>query len=100
MSGGSYDYAFRWVDDMAERLSRKDQTPLRRAFAAHLKLVAKAMHNIEWVDSGDYGEGEDLAAMQAAMGDSAQAELAVTVNDARDVLAQLQRALAKVEGGE
>ena len=50
MSGGSYDYAYLKVVDMAESLSSKNNSPLRRAFGKHLKLVAKAMHDIEWVE--------------------------------------------------
>ena len=53
MSGGSYDYAFRYVDEMADSLHGVNTDPLRRAFAAHLRLVAKAMRDVEWQDSCD-----------------------------------------------
>lgn len=39
----------------------------RKAFAAHLKLVAKALHDIEWVDSADFGEGDENAAIRACL---------------------------------
>jgi len=88
MSGGSYDYAFRYVDDMADRLSSKTQTPLRRAFAAHMKLVAKAMHDIEWEDRCD--GADDVGSMREAMGQACDsAELSVLIEDAiaaRDAL--------------
>lgn len=45
---------------------RRD-TPQRRAFAAHLELVAKALHDIEWVDSCDYGPGDENAAIMACI---------------------------------
>jgi hypothetical protein len=33
-------------------------TPERRAFRKHLDLVAKALHEIEWADSGDTEPGD------------------------------------------
>jgi hypothetical protein len=82
MSGGSYNYAFRHVEDFADeveqkanRANREDQwgdthprwdTPSRRAFVAHLRLVATAMRAIEWEDSGD-GADED-GAIAAVLG--------------------------------
>ena len=54
MSGGSYDYLYHKVEEVADQLDG-DRSPLRRAFAEHLHKVAKALHDIEWVDSGDYG---------------------------------------------
>lgn len=49
----------------------------RRAFAAHLAKVAKALHDIEWVDSGDYGQGDDIEAIRACLGDGAVLEAAI-----------------------
>ena len=42
-------------------------TPEREAFAKHLKLVAKALHDIEWVDSADYGPGDENEAIRACL---------------------------------
>lgn len=67
MSGGSYNYAYRHVEDMALTLSRK-KSPIHNAFGKHLLLVAKAMHDIEWVDSGDYGEDRDVEAIRNVLG--------------------------------
>ncbi len=64
MSGGSYNYAYLWVEDMADELGGDE---LRDAFAAHLKLVAKAMQDIEWVESGDYGAGDGREAILAVL---------------------------------
>lgn len=63
MSGGSMDYLHQRVGEASFNLS----TPLRRAFRAHLSLVAKALHDIEWVDSGDYGKGDEEAAIRAVL---------------------------------
>ena len=37
---------------------------LRAWFVEHLKLVSTAMHDIEWVDSGDYGPGDEVEALE------------------------------------
>lgn len=69
MSGGSHNYAFIHVDQFADEISR-DPDPLRRAFAKHLSKVAVAMRDIEWVDSGDYGAGDDAHAIQCCLGEN------------------------------
>lgn len=64
MSGGSMDYLYsrvRYAD------FRRD-TPLRRVFAEHLDQVADALHDIEWVDSSDYGPGDEDAAIRRCLG--------------------------------
>lgn len=57
MSGGSMNYICHKlsmeIDNM--RLS----SPLRRAFYDHIQDVIKALHAIEWVDSGDTAEGTE-----------------------------------------
>lgn len=68
MSGGSYDYAFRRVENFIETMDLHEMTTLRLQFQEHLKLVAKAMHHIEWYDSGDYGQREENAAIEKCLG--------------------------------
>lgn len=59
MSGGSYDYAYSRVRDMAvEVRARHPMCPKRLAFAAHLSKVADAMWAVEWEDSGDGADRE------------------------------------------
>lgn len=65
MSGGSYDYACFKIDNMVDELRHTESNPRRAAFKKLLGLVAKAMHDIEWVDSCDYGKGDDHAAIDA-----------------------------------
>lgn len=88
MSGGSYDYAFHRVNDMAHQLAASPDVT-RRAFAAHLLLVAEAMHDVEWVDSCDYAPGDEYDSIQAVIGaaevDQAARDLAIQT--ARSVLA-------------
>lgn len=76
MSGGRYSYAYARVEEMAGSLEG-GADPLRRAFAAHLKRVAKAMHDVEWVDSGDYGAGAEREAVLAVVTREELAESAV-----------------------
>lgn len=64
MSGGSMNYLYSKVLHDSEFPL---DTPERIAFAEHLKLVAKALHDIEWVDSGDYGPGDESAAILACL---------------------------------
>ena len=66
MSGGSYDYAYQKVDDFAYRLEERN-SPLYQSFAKHLHLVAKAMHDIEWVESEDYAVGDDTESIKAVL---------------------------------
>ncbi len=69
MSGGSHDFRYREIEQEAEDL-RKSNITLRKAFASHLDLVAKAMHAIEWVDSGDFSPGEEKEAILACINPS------------------------------
>ncbi|HAM41672.1 MAG TPA: hypothetical protein DCP69_10135 [Candidatus Omnitrophica bacterium] len=93
MSGGSYDYAYSQVERFRDQFR---QTSLeRRAFARVLTQVAKAMHDIEWVDDGDYGEGEELPALRALLtpsriADAALAELEAAITEAQRVSAMLR----------
>lgn len=64
MSGGSYDYAYGRVEDMADSLALKNN-PRRESFKKLLKLVSQAMHDIEWVDSCDYSPGNENEAIDA-----------------------------------
>ena len=64
MSGGSLDYVCYKLDDAIEVIERRATTVLQKAFAAHLKDVSKALHDLEWVFSGDYGDGDDVEALR------------------------------------
>ena len=88
MSGGSYNYTYSQVQDMAEELQRS-RSPMRRTFGNHLLKVAEALHDIEWVDSGDYGDGDDLKAIQAVLG-AENMETSMLVEVKRDIEEQLK----------
>lgn len=111
MSGGSYDYAFGRIDDLADQIRENagcrnlnGEAPddygsppsLRRAFAAHLRKVARAAQAIEWNDSGD-GDRDEQRLIRAciAPGD----ELKEATERARDTLTELSAVLARTEKG-
>lgn len=88
MSGGSMRYLYSRV------LHESDfacDTPEREAFAAHLRLVAQALHDIEWVDSGDFGPGDENAAIRACLDEPLReaARMALAVLDDHVELAHL-----------
>ena len=91
MSGGSWDYLCWKMEDAADSLTHSGN-PLRRAFGKKMKLYADAMHDIEWVDSGDFGEGDDEAAIKKALGESAN-ELVMTelIEEANEVIDKLEK---------
>lgn len=89
MSGGSYDYFYSRVEEIANRIEAK--TTARRAFAAHLRLVAQALHDIEWVDSSDYAPGDEDAAILRVVGPAAI--LRTAVEDAERARAELDAAI-------
>src|SRR5438105_3154618 len=93
MSGGSYNYFYSQLEQMKMRPS----TPLRRAFIEHLKLIATALHDIEWVDSGDYGDGDEDAAIRACLEPGCELrQLIVEAKAAGDALAKGLSAARKI----
>jgi len=64
MSGGNYDYICYKVDTFIDELKTNDD-PRRLAFKELMVLVSKALHDIEWTDSGDYGDDADHKAIDA-----------------------------------
>jgi len=89
MSGGSMDYLYSRVSDAEFKIN----TIERKAFAKHLKLIAEALHDIEWVDSGDYGEGDENAAIRACLESGVLLETAVEEADTagKNLRAELER---------
>lgn len=66
MSGGSWEYVYERFEDVAARL-RSESDPRRRALGRVVAKMAKAMHDIEWVDSSDFGKGDEIAAIDAVI---------------------------------
>lgn len=96
MSGGCYDYGFRKIYDLADSIPAT--TPLRKAFKTHLSKVAKACHDIEWVDSGDYGTGfENESIRDCFSSDVNTAVLSELLADAKAILEELSTVIREIE---
>lgn len=100
MSGGSWDYIYGRFEETAERL-RAERDPLRRALGDRIALIAAAMRDIEWVDSGDYGKGDDVEAIRKALGEGGDAEvMRLLIDDAKKAGEALNAAIAAAEATE
>ena len=57
MSGGSYNYKYREIEELADMLDpRSDEyKEIRERMAEALRQIAVQCHDIEWIDSSDYG---------------------------------------------
>jgi len=53
MSGGSLDYMYLKVEDVAGQIKERAENGLQQAFAEYLFDVAKALHDLEWHYSRD-----------------------------------------------
>jgi len=95
MSGGSMDYLYRHVEDaFISESEHPEANALRAAFRAHLELVAKALHDIEWVDSYDYGPGDECEAIRACFATSlADGVLATAIASAEKERGMLDAAI-------
>jgi hypothetical protein len=96
MSGGALDYAFHGIDNLAYDVARRAETPLHRAFAAHLKKVAEAAHDLEWVWSADKSPGDEVAAIEAVLSPTAVLEQCIA--DAEKARDELIAILERVNG--
>jgi len=96
MSGGSYDYAYGRIHDLADAI--RLTTALRKAFKKHLHEVADACHAIEWVDSGDCGPGDEDEAIRKALGRNGPALiLAEALTEALQAQKDLNAAIAEMK---
>lgn len=66
MSGGSWEYFYCKMEEVAVRLLY-DKNIKRRAFGKLMKNCAVAMHDIEWVDSGDCSKGNEMKAIDKCL---------------------------------
>lgn len=62
MSGGSHDYAYTKLNDVADsfdvRREKVEHTEARKKVADILRYMSDICYDIEWIDSGDYGEDD------------------------------------------
>lgn len=67
MSGGDLDYISFKLNRTIEELNERRLSPIHRAFIIHMHKVSKALHDIEWVLSGDMSPGDDLEAIKSVI---------------------------------
>ena len=91
MSGGSLDYVCYKLDDAIDTIEKRATTVLQKAFAKHLKDVAKALHDLEWVYSGDYSEGQEVESLRKVI--NKEMELKAATEQAEFALKQLKDVL-------
>lgn len=97
MSGGSYEYLCFKMQEAALKLMKRDQSAYRKAFGELMMKCSKAMHDIEWVDSADLSEGDDLKSIMNCIAFSDV--LKATTKDAEKVSSELDELirLSKIE---
>jgi len=69
MNRSSEDYLCFKIADLADEMG-KDNLSYRRSFSTHLLSVAKALHAIEYVQSGQNPEGSERSAIQECINPS------------------------------
>ena len=87
------NYFYFEVDRFIESKLLDANSPRRRAFVEHLKLVSKALHDIEWVDSGDSVPGSEDEAIDAVL--STGQVLEHLVKEAEEKILELEVYTAK-----
>ena len=95
MSGGSYDYLYYKIEDAGRILSNKSQPLYRQAFGHLLIKVAAAMHDVEWVDSGDYCTGDDEKAIMECI--LPELLMKVSVEQAETIMEQLKQQIKQAK---
>lgn len=89
MSGGSWNYLYDRVHDAAIRL-RESSNPRRYAMSQHVERLAVALRAIEWVDSCDYGPGDDNAAIDAFLAGFGDARMQAESAASRKIAEQIK----------
>jgi len=84
------NYVYCNVEDAASILCCRNSNPLFVAFGKHLHKVANALHDIEWVLSGDGAEDVD-ASIRAVI--SPSDELSSATESAEQALSVLQKSI-------
>jgi hypothetical protein len=97
MSGGSWNYLFLQIEEAAHGLMSSKE-PERIAFGRLMERCAKAMHEIEWVDSGDRSSPDDTNAIREALGqDADKLIMAELVLQAQGIFEQMKRLGVKID---
>jgi hypothetical protein len=95
MSGGSLDYICFKVEVASSSIRERATCPEHIAFANHLDNVSAALHDIEWVLSGDTGLGDEIPAIMECIAPSDV--LDVAIDEAKIAAERLEKALETVK---
>jgi translation initiation factor 2 alpha subunit (eIF-2alpha) len=93
MSGGALDYACYKVQNIIDMIP--SDTILRSAFKKHLENVAEALHDLEWVLSRDYADGDEIKAIEKVLYRGSVVEktaieaLELKIKEAQEILSKL-----------
>lgn len=91
MSGGAYDYFFAKIDDYADEVRIKN-CPYRQSFVNLLRKVSEAAYKIEWVDSGDCSEGDEIEAIKECFGVDADLKIKSDAYDKiKDMIEKMEK---------
>lgn len=90
MSGGSWEYFYCKLDEVADRLLC-DRDMKRKAFGKLMKNCAEAMHDIEWVDSADCSPGDEMKAIDKCLKFDARANMKELIAEEIESLERLVR---------
>lgn len=95
MSGGSLNYVYTYVEDAAREVNVRATCIEHRAFASHLRKVAKALRELEWVLSGDNAEGDEMSAIREVVSDTTI--LHEAIDRAKAIMEELREEVARIE---
>ena len=70
MSGGDLDYVFLRVRQAADDIDQLSNKDLHRRFAQHLRKVAVALKDLEWVMGDDDRPGSEEKSINDVLGDN------------------------------
>ncbi len=90
MSGGSLDYGYQRLEELAIAVERDATKPLHRTFAQHLRKCAVAAKDLQWMLSGDTSPGDEDKSILAVVSQQELVENAIqqirtAIKDAREV---------------
>jgi chaperonin cofactor prefoldin len=92
MSGGSWDYFCYKMDEVSDRLIR-GRDLRRKTFGKLMNLCAKAMKDIEWVDSDDCSPGDEYHAIDKCLKFDSKSELKAVVREELELLEKMIKEL-------
>lgn len=95
MSGGSLDYVCYKVEEAADTIMVRATCFEHKTFAFLLKKIAKALHDLEWVFSLDYGPGDEMESLMAII--SPNMLLDQSIKEAKQTLLDIQSAITRIE---